>query len=47
MYPSEQQFYNALVRKGKDDGVDTAAMPSVIAIHNNMNEKGWAEAPLG
>jgi len=47
VYPSEQQFYNALVRKGKDDGVDTAAMPSVIAIHNNMNEKGWAEAPLG
>ncbi|EOD11185.1 putative holocytochrome c synthase [Emiliania huxleyi CCMP1516] len=30
VYPSEQQFYNALVRKGKDDGVDTAAMPSVL-----------------
>lgn len=43
VYPSEQMFYNALLRKGKGDGVDEAAMPAVIAIHNNMNERGWAQ----
>jgi len=42
VYPSEQMFYNALLRKGKGDGVDEEAMPAVIAIHNNMNERGWS-----
>ena len=57
-YPSPQQFYNALVRKGKmnisqsggddneqdDDGTENATeqdMESVVALHNNMNEKTW------
>jgi cytochrome c heme-lyase len=42
-YPSPQQFYNALVRKGKLDA-DTSEedMESVVALHNNMNEKTWA-----
>jgi cytochrome c heme-lyase len=51
-YPSPQQFYNALVRKGKmkqpradlDDGEEEATehdMESVVALHNNMNEKTW------
>lgn len=35
-------FYNALLRKGKGDGVSEAAMGAVVAIHNNMNERGWA-----
>jgi cytochrome c heme-lyase len=62
-YPSPQQFYNALSRKGKMDnannqsgggdggesseGSEGAAseedMSSVVALHNNMNEKTWAK----
>lgn len=49
-YPSPQQFYNALTRKGKmgtQDGAAAAAaeedMASVVALHNNMNEKTWAK----
>ena len=48
-YPSPQQFYNALSRKGKFDangGESEVAteddMASVVALHNNMNEKTWA-----
>ena len=42
-YPSPQQFYNALVRKGKLDADTTEEdMESVVALHNNMNEKTWA-----
>ena len=43
-YPSPQQFYNALSRKGKL-GKDTSEddMESVVALHNNMNEKTWAQ----
>eukprot|EP01138_Halocafeteria_seosinensis_P004030 gb/GECG01004121.1/.p1 GENE.gb/GECG01004121.1/~~gb/GECG01004121.1/.p1 ORF type:complete len:435 (+),score=77.65 gb/GECG01004121.1/:1-1305(+) len=40
-YPSEQMFYNALVRKGKADGVQEQDMKAVITIHNNMNERTW------
>lgn len=48
-YPSPQQFYNALSRKGKIDtqngGESEIAseedMASVVALHNNMNEKTW------
>jgi cytochrome c heme-lyase len=40
-YPSQQMFYNALARKGKGAGVDEGSMESVVAIHNNMNEKTW------
>lgn len=40
MYPSEQQYYNAIKRKGyKASATD---MPSTLAIHNAVNEKGWA-----
>lgn len=39
MYPSEQQYYNAIKRKGyKASAMD---MPSTLAIHNAVNEKGW------
>ena len=39
MYPSEQQYYNAIKRKGyKASATD---MPSTLAIHNAVNEKGW------
>jgi cytochrome c heme-lyase len=43
-YPSPQQFYNALARKGKlEDGTTEDDMASVVALHNNMNEKTWAK----
>lgn len=40
-YPSPQQFYNALVRKGwetPEEHVDT-----MVEIHNFLNEKAWDE----
>uniref|UniRef100_A0A7S0WSL6 Holocytochrome c-type synthase n=1 Tax=Pyramimonas obovata TaxID=1411642 RepID=A0A7S0WSL6_9CHLO len=41
VYPSEQMFYNAMKRKGwQPNEVD---MPSVVAIHNAVNERCWHE----
>lgn len=40
-YPSPQMFYNALVRKGKLDDTSEEEIDSVVALHNNMNEKTW------
>lgn len=49
-YPSPQQFYNALTRKGKfnangeeSEVASEEDMSSVVALHNNMNEKTWAK----
>ncbi|KAG7345011.1 cytochrome c/c1 heme lyase [Nitzschia inconspicua] len=47
-YPSPQQFYNALTRKGKlnSQQIEEASeedMASVVALHNNMNEKTWSK----
>ena len=44
-YPSPQMFYNALVRKGKLDTehVKEQDVASVVAVHNNMNEKTWSK----
>ena len=43
-FPSPQQFYNSLVRKGKlGDDTTEEDMESVVALHNNMNEKTWAK----
>jgi len=42
-YPSEQMFYNALLRKGKGEGVKEETMGAVVAIHNNMNERAWKQ----
>ena len=41
LYPSPQMFYNALLRKGKGDGVREEDMDVVIAVHNNVNERSW------
>lgn len=41
VYPSEQQFYNALHRKGKE--TDAADVAMIVAIHNDMNERTWRE----
>eukprot|EP00565_Helicotheca_tamesis_P008499 CAMPEP_0185725546 /NCGR_PEP_ID=MMETSP1171-20130828/1778_1 /TAXON_ID=374046 /ORGANISM="Helicotheca tamensis, Strain CCMP826" /LENGTH=523 /DNA_ID=CAMNT_0028393697 /DNA_START=51 /DNA_END=1622 /DNA_ORIENTATION=+ len=41
-YPSPQMFYNSLVRKNKlGDDTTEEDMDSVVALHNNMNEKTW------
>lgn len=40
-YPSSQMFWNALSRKNKTQGVEEKDVDTIIAIHNNMNEKTW------
>jgi len=42
-YPSEQMFYNALVRKGKLGDANENDMRAVVAIHNHTNERAWRE----
>ena len=39
VYPSEQQFYNAMKRKGWDP--KERDMSTVVAIHNAVNERTW------
>lgn len=41
-YPSPQQMYNALLRKGYTD-TDPTAVESMVAVHNFLNEGAWAE----
>ena len=41
-YPSPQQMYNALLRKGNTD-TDATAVESMVSIHNFLNEGAWAE----
>ncbi|ODO04790.1 hypothetical protein I350_05400 [Cryptococcus amylolentus CBS 6273] len=40
-YPSPQQFYNALVRKGWETPEDSVEV--MVAIHNFLNERAWEE----
>jgi cytochrome c heme-lyase len=41
-YPSPQQMYNALLRKGYTD-TDAGAVESMVSVHNFLNEGAWAE----
>ncbi|TDZ38405.1 Cytochrome c heme lyase [Colletotrichum trifolii] len=41
-YPSPQQMYNALLRKGYTD-TDITAVESMVSVHNFLNEGAWAE----
>ncbi|KAL8408162.1 hypothetical protein RB594_006817 [Gaeumannomyces avenae] len=41
-YPSPQQMYHALLRKGYTD-TDPSAVEPMVAIHNFLNEGAWAE----
>jgi len=41
-YPSPQQMYNAMLRKGYTD-TPTDAVESMVAVHNFLNEGAWAE----
>jgi len=40
-YPSAQQFYNALVRKGWETPEEHVQM--MVDIHNFLNEEAWQE----
>jgi cytochrome c heme-lyase len=40
-YPSEQQYYNAMQRKGWNP--QEKDMSSIVAIHNIVNERGWSQ----
>lgn len=45
-YPSEQMFWNAMLRKGwrwKDDDMAPEDMTNIISIHNANNEQAWQE----
>jgi cytochrome c heme-lyase len=41
-YPSPQQMYNAMLRKGYED-TPTDAVEAMVAVHNFLNEGAWAE----
>lgn len=41
-YPSPQQMFNAMLRKGYDDTPEDA-VESMVAVHNFLNEGAWAE----
>lgn len=48
VYPSERQFFEALVRKGTPTSATSAkelatSVASIIPIHNAVNERAWAE----
>ena len=41
MYPSPQQFYNALTRKGYD--MPEEQMSTMVQLHNFLNEEAWLQ----
>lgn len=41
-YPSPQQMYNALLRKGYHD-TDPSAVTAMVSVHNFLNEGAWKE----
>ncbi|WWC70444.1 uncharacterized protein I206_104395 [Kwoniella pini CBS 10737] len=41
IYPSEQQFFNAMIRKNHNPNLKD--MKTVVPIHNAVNEKAWEE----
>ncbi|XP_071799771.1 holocytochrome c-type synthase-like [Asterias amurensis] len=46
VYPSEQMFWNAMLRKGwrwKPDDISQKDMHDIIKIHNANNEQAWQE----
>ncbi|XP_064338659.1 holocytochrome c-type synthase isoform X1 [Camelus dromedarius] len=46
VYPSEQMFWNAMLRKGwkwKDEDISQKDMYNIIRIHNQNNEQAWRE----
>jgi hypothetical protein len=43
-YFSEQQYYNAMKRKGYNP--NEGDMPVILAIHNIVNEQGWTKVKV-
>ncbi|KAK9889698.1 hypothetical protein WA026_007081 [Henosepilachna vigintioctopunctata] len=46
VYPSQQMFWNAMLRKGwrwKDEDIKQKDMADIIKIHNANNEQAWME----
>ena len=46
VYPSQQMFWNAMLRKGwrwKNDDITPKDMDDIIKIHNANNELAWQE----
>ncbi|XP_062335122.1 holocytochrome c-type synthase-like [Osmerus eperlanus] len=46
VYPSEQMFWNAMLRKGwrwREDDLGPQDMSNIIKIHNQNNEQAWQE----
>lgn len=46
VYPSQQMFWNAMLRKGwrwKEEDVKEKDMEAIIKIHNANNEQAWQE----
>lgn len=46
VYPSQQMFWNAMLRKGwrwKEDDIASDDMDHIIKIHNANNEQAWEE----
>ena len=46
VYPSEQMFFNAMIRKGwsyKGEDLKPEDMKHIITIHNKNNEDAWQE----
>lgn len=41
VYPSEQQYFNAMKRKGYNPTEND--VPVILAIHNLVNEQGWSK----
>lgn len=45
-YPSQQMFWNAMLRKGwrwKNEDIEAKDMSDIIKIHNANNEQAWQE----
>lgn len=42
VYPSEQQVFNAMKRKGWES-VEEESIPSFLQIHNSVNERSWKQ----
>ncbi|KAJ7625557.1 cytochrome c/c1 heme lyase-domain-containing protein [Roridomyces roridus] len=42
-YPSPQQFYNAIARKGRETPEELAHVEMMVEIHNFLNEQAWHE----
>ena len=42
VYPSEQQLYNAMRRKGWQN-IPEDSIPTVLQIHNHINERTWRQ----